>query len=703
MSKEKRLPEIIIKDFMTPNPVCIKPEDTIREVARIFSDKKIDGAPVVDVKGNLVGIFTKSHLLRAVSSRKDLDSPVKCLMKRDVVTIKETDTPEDGWSLGWTKKVGRLPVVNEEGRLTGMWTRTNLVRAFEKKALDTINTLNAVLQYAHNGIIAIDRRGIVITFNKAAGKIVGISPEEALGKPIEEILPNTKLLEVLKTGESQFSQKHKINKTTVLTNRTPIVAEDGAIIGAMAVFQDLSEIESVSAELEIVKNLNHELDAIFESSYDGIVIANGQGVLIKINKAYERITGLEAKKLIGRSVYDLVKEGVISESATAKVLERRKEVTIFQKIKTGKEMLVTGSPIFDHKTGEIKYVISNCRDLTELNELQRKLDETAQLSQKYYSEVQRLRAQQLEVENILAKSVPMKKILELAMKVAEVDCNVLILGESGVGKEIIAKLIHKHGPRAEGPFIKVNCGAVPENLLESEFFGYEGGAFTGAKKEGKPGTFELAEGGTLFLDEIGELPLSLQVKLLNVLQDREYTRLGGTKPIKVDVRLIAATNKDLKAEVEKGNFRLDLYYRLDVINIRVPPLRERKDDILPLLLFFLNNYNHKYRQNKKLTSEVIDLFYNYNWPGNVRELENIVERIVVTGETDYITVDSVPEYIRKAGSGLYGIMKFQDERRKLESLYNQYQSTRKVASILGVNQSTVVRKMKKYNISARKR
>lgn len=694
-----------IKDFMTPNPVCIKPTYSILDVAKIFHRKKIDGAPVIAENGGIIGIFTKSHLLSAVIARLDLDTPVEKLMNRTVVTISEEDTPEDAWNLGWTMKVGRLPVVNDSGSITGMWARTNLVKAFEKKANDTISRLNAVLLSANNAIIAVDKTGNIITFNKSAAKITGVYPENAIGNPIEGILNNTRIMEILKTGESYLSQKQRINNIAVLASYNPIW-EDDEIIGAMAVFQDMSEIEVVSAELEVVKQLNAELDAILESSYDGMVLADPEGILLRANRAYERITGLDTKTMIGKSVAELVRTGIISRSATLAVLEKKNTVTITQTVKTGKELLVTGSPVFDVVTGEIKFIINNCRDLSELNDLQQKLDETTQLTEIYFNEIQMLRAKQLRHGEIIAKSAAMEKVFGMALKVAEVDCNVLLLGESGVGKDMITKVIHKNGPRAGGPFIKVNCGAIPEHLLESEFFGYEGGAFTGAKKEGKPGTFELADNGTLFLDEIGDLPLNLQVKLLNALQDKEFKRVGGTKPISVNFRLVAATNKNLQAKVEDGTFRLDLYYRLDVVSIIVPSLRERKDDILPLLLFFLNKYNSKYGQDKKLTSEVIDLFYSYSWPGNVRELENIVERMVITSESDYITADAIPEHIKKYEPYKYSehvaepeVLRPSDEKRKLENLYEQYQSTRKVAKVLGVHQSTVVRKMKKYNLT----
>jgi transcriptional regulator with PAS, ATPase and Fis domain len=304
----------------------------------------------------------------------------------------------------------------------------------------------------------------------------------------------------------------------------------------------------------------------------------------------------------------------------------------------------------------------------------------------------------------------MKKVFDFAARVAQVDSTVLITGESGSGKEIVAKTIHKLSKRKDGPLIQINCGAIPENLLESELFGYEPGAFTGASKEGKLGMFELAENGTLFLDEIGELPLNLQVKLLRVLQEREIVRVGGIKPKKINVRIIAATNKDLEKMVEKGMFREDLYYRLNVVRIKIPPLRERKTDIPPLIQHFLRKFNEKYEMNKKISPEVIERLIAYDWPGNVRELENLIERLVVIVIEDIIELKHLPDYLQASinsdhfqvsVSGIIPLKKASEdlEKQLISKALQKYGSTRKAAQILEVDQATIVRKAKKYNIT----
>ncbi len=308
---------------------------------------------------------------------------------------------------------------------------------------------------------------------------------------------------------------------------------------------------------------------------------------------------------------------------------------------------------------------------------------------------------------IIAYSVEMGRVLHLAGKVAQVTSTVLILGESGVGKEVVARFIHNASLRRNAPFITINCGAIPQNLLESELFGYEAGAFTGAKRDGKPGMIEIASLGTLFLDEISDLPLDLQVKLLQVIQERRLTRVGGIQPIEVDIRIIAATNRDLAGMVEKGEFRADLFYRLNVVPIVIPPLRNRRDDVIPLIYHFLAKHNSAHGYNKTISREARESLTRYSWPGNVRELENLMERLIVTLEGEEISVEDLPAYVKgEADTGslnviVKGIMPLREaveevERQIIKHAQEKHETTYDMAEALGVNQSTVVRKIKKY-------
>ena len=452
-----------------------------------------------------------------------------------------------------------------------------------------------------------------------------------------------------------------------------------------------------------VKGLITELEAIINSSYDGIFITDGTGVVLRMNEAYERITGIKAAEILGCNMASLVTDGVYDQSVTMLVMERLESITINQIVKkSNKHILVTGNPIFDEQ-GRLFRVVTNVRDVTELNRLEQKLSKTKEERQKYQAELSHLRSLQVKDSDIVYRSRAMAAVLELAGKVADVSSNVLITGESGTGKELVAKYIHRKGKGDKKPFIRINCGAIPDNLMESELFGYEAGAFTGAKKEGKPGLFELANGGTLFLDEIGELPLFLQVKLLRALQDRTVTRVGGVAPIKIDVRIVSATHRNLDQMVKVGTFREDLYYRLMVVPIHIPPLRDRQEDIPLLAVHFVEKLNGSFGFTKVLLPEVVDRLAEYAWPGNVRELENVIERMIVTTPADEMDMSALPASVAarhnlpKTGTKLKEAVAA-TERFLLEASLDKYGSLQAAADALGIDRTTCFRKAFKYGL-----
>jgi PAS domain S-box-containing protein len=448
---------------------------------------------------------------------------------------------------------------------------------------------------------------------------------------------------------------------------------------------------------------NEELRTIIHSIYAGIYLADGEGKTLMVNSIYETMSGIPARELVGKNLKDLVNEGYFTESASLVVIQTKSPATVIYTCKTGKKLMAKGKPIFD-KNGKLVRIVNTVWDITELMNMENRVEEARKFASAEGKQKSRLEA----MEDFVARSDKMLGVLDLAMRVAKVDSTVLILGESGVGKEIIAKIIHKAGRNNQGPFIKVNCASIPENLLESELFGYEKGSFTGANKEGKAGMFELANGGTILLDEIAELPVHLQAKLLRVLQDKEIIPVGGTRARKVDVRVIAATNRNLTDMVKKGTFREDLYYRLNVVPIYIPPLRERREDIYSLLVYFMGKYNKKYNTNKKLSNDIIEKLTHYPWPGNVRELQNFVERMIVITKDEDISYEDIKDYFigrydedflgEKRGELTLKEQLEEVEKAAVEKALRHYGSTRKAADALGVDQSTVVRKAKKYNI-----
>lgn len=451
--------------------------------------------------------------------------------------------------------------------------------------------------------------------------------------------------------------------------------------------------------------LNRALDAIIENSYDGIYITDQDGITLYTNSAIERITGIPKEYYIGKSVDQLIKRGILNTSVTHKVVKLRRTVSVVQDNFAGKETLITGSPVFNAE-GEIEQVVTNIRDLSDLNELMHELTKANELNNQYKQEIEKLR-KITSKDGVVFVSDKMKMIYEIAERISDIDATVLILGETGVGKDVLARNIYNRSIRSKkGDFIKINCGAIPADLLESELFGYEGGAFTGANQKGKPGMFELAESGILFLDEVGELPLQLQVKLLRALQEREIQRIGGTKPKKIDVRIIAATNRNLSEMVKSGDFREDLFYRLNVIPITIPPLRERREDILALTDLFLTKANEQYKFSKEIDSRLKEYFYQHDWPGNVRELINIVERLVVLTDNRILSINDLPEEYQPENRNQPNLnatltLKEAVERAEKEILTKAaqtYQTTYEIAEALESSQATIVRKLKKYRL-----
>ncbi len=562
------------------------------------------------------------------------------------------------------------------------------------------NYWNEILDSMHNGVIVINREGLIVVVNQAAAEMMNYPKQKALGIRIDIAMPNTKLLNVMETGLVEYNQRMEIANRVIISNRGPI-KKGNVIIGAVAVFQDISDFEALSDQLDTVKTINKELDAIIESLDDGIVVSNNKGFILRVNHAYQQMTGISSQEYVGKHVRELVKEGYIRRSVTEMVVERNSKVTILD-IRNNKELLLSGNPVYD-EDGELVRVVTAIRDVTQLNSLKEQLAESEETKNRYYQELEHLRSQQ-PFRKIITNNPEMRQKLDLAYHVAHVDSTVLILGESGVGKELIAQLIHRASKRSKEPFIKINCGAIPANLLESEFFGYEPGSFSGALKEGKPGLFELAQGGTLFLDEVGEIPLDLQVKILRVLQDREITKVGGKKAIKLDVRIVAATNRDLQVMIQEKSFREDLFYRLNVVPIILPPLRNRKEDILPLVTEFLAKFNQRYGYQKWIHPDVMDRLLNYDWPGNIRELENTIERLVVTSREECIMLENLSGIPTGASypsdqpiSSLKKVLESEEKRLILEA-YQRLRSTRKAAVVLGISQSSLVKKLSKYNI-----
>ena len=471
----------------------------------------------------------------------------------------------------------------------------------------------------------------------------------------------------------------------------------------------LHEVQAVEEEAYL-HLISQELYAITDSMHDGLWIIDGNGTTLHVNKALKRIANIEPEEMIGKSVSVPLLEGKFSAAVTLEALEQKRIITRFDDYPNGTRCLNTSTPIFDKK-GDIWRVVACIRDITELESLQKRLADAERTA--FLRQEEAVALPQNSEKKLIATSKLMRRCMVELEKAARAPSGILILGETGTGKTYAASYIHQKSPRSNGPFISVNCAAIPSTLIESELFGYEKGAFTGANRTGKKGYFELADKGTLLLDEIGELPLSMQAKILHVLDGQGFRKIGGEKELRVDVRIIAATNRPLEQLVSSGRFRADLYYRLRVLSICMPPLREHPEDIPALMMFFLDKACTRYDTMKTFSPRVIDCFGKHSWPGNVRELRAAVEFLAAMTEGSVISMRDLPSYLlgdvlkKEEDESVPDLpeeaLSFKEaienlERTLISEALADTGSTYKAAARLGISQSTVVRKAKQLQI-----
>jgi transcriptional regulator with PAS, ATPase and Fis domain len=555
----------------------------------------------------------------------------------------------------------------------------------------------------------VDQERKIVNCNDSGIKMMKTIREDVINKSAKTLFNGEHIDTVFSSNETILNELEITDKTSVLVDYSPITNFNQKVEGVLIIVQDLPMVEKMAMEIEHIKNLNKDLNAILSTIYDEILVVNNKGELIRYSDSFiSEFWRRDLKDFIGKNLIDLEDKGLFSPSVTRLVIEHKKKVSIVQETDNGKKILAVGNPIFDEK-GKIERIIIASRDITETTKLKTELREIKKITNQYKQELDTFKSKNKVFEKLIYCSSKMERVVEQINKISNFSSTVLISGESGVGKEVIAQAIHQLGSRSNQPFLKLNCGAIPENLLESELFGYTQGSFTGADKNGKVGYFKKADQGILFLDEIGEMPLSLQVKLLRVLQEQEVIPIGSTTPIPINVQIVAATNKRLEKMVEEGTFREDLFYRLNVIPIYIPPLRERSEDI-PLLAFhFLQQLNKKYNKNYHLSPDALNLLEVYPWPGNIRELQNMIERLAVSADDSTIDGDFVNEFLsashhfRKAKPTFTQIMPLHEAQNYVEEqlillAMKRYKTTTKAAKALGISQSSVSRKYQKILI-----
>ncbi|TWD98778.1 transcriptional regulator with PAS, ATPase and Fis domain [Neobacillus bataviensis] len=593
-----------------------------------------------------------------------------------------------------------------DGKSAGYIQREDVLAELFKQENKSVDLLKIILTSIPMGIFVLDKEKTIINCNDAGLKMIKSTAERVLNFPAENIFSKERIQQVFSTGKTLLNHLEITNEMGVLVDYSPILNYDHEVEGIIIVVQDLPMVEEMAMEIEHIKDLNKDLNAILSSIYDEILVVNAKGELIRFSEnILHDFWNVDLKELIGKNILELEDRGLFTPSVTRLVIEKKKKVSVVQDTLNGRKILAVGNPVFNEQN-ELDRIIVASRDITETTRLKSELQEMRKISEKYKKELDDFKTKDRFLKKLIYCSPKMEKIMHQVKKIADFSSTVLLHGESGVGKEVIAQAIHQLGKRSDQSFLKLNCGAIPDNLLESELFGYAKGSFTGADKNGKDGYFKQADGGILFLDEIGEMPLHLQVKLLRVLQEHEVIPIGSTIPIKVDVQIIAATNKNLAKMVEEGTFREDLYYRLNVIPLNIPPLRERTEDISLLAFHFLQQLNERYERNYHLTPDAINVLEFYSWPGNVRELQNIIERLVVTADHSAIDAEFVSQFLslgyqhKKMKPVITRVIPLQDaidyvEEQLIVMAMNQYKTTTRAAKALGISQSSVSRKYQK--------
>ncbi|WP_240689310.1 sigma 54-interacting transcriptional regulator [Ammoniphilus sp. YIM 78166] len=684
---------IVWSEILESIPPSVDVACTIAEALALFQTIPHKLAMVQQEK-RIVGYIDVSSILEQLRSSLDIQQVIR--YDQDMLMVPEQSPVE------FYHNISVVLGVNEKGEITGF---IRMEEARSKLNETKLEQMNRILNGAGIGIVTTDSHFHISFVNEMGEKILGVDRSFLMNRNYKILLEtNRDLGEVLK-GKQLFNVASSFNFKQIIGNCSPFVVQ-GQISGMVHIFGQREQWEEGVSELEFVRHLSEDLQAIYSSSREQILVVDGTGKIIRIAGTFLKEYWMteDPQDLIGRDVKELEKEGRFGPNVVELCKRKQGKVSSIQETVEGRKVWSVANPVFHGDKLEKVVIISH--DMTEMDRLRQKLEIAQQQSESYKHELEDLMERTGQRKTLLYRSQIMEDTVDEMRRIASVDSTVMLFGESGVGKEVFAHAIHESSKRKDQPFIRVNCGAIPENLIESELFGYEKGAFTGADLKGKPGFFELAHKGTLFLDEITELPLNMQVKLLRVLQEREIVRVGGIRTIPIDVRIISATNRDIRERVEEGQFREDLYYRLNVIPISIPPLRDRPGDIASLAMHFLQKFNHTYEKEKSLSREALEILENYHWPGNVRELQNVMERIIVTTRHDYIEGHDILPILyadrssKKIKPMVFDLMPMKDAIAELESQLIQlalrkHGSAAKASQILGISPATISRRMNK--------
>lgn len=693
---------MLMSDMMTRDVPLLRLTDNLKQGVELLRWTKLDALPVVDEDDFLIGIFTKANVLDAFLVGADSSEIITQHFNPQVVTV-EADAPyREVEQRAKQSSVGTGVVVDKEGKALGIFTKVDMILALFREAEQLATKLNTVYQAMPNGIIVVDRNNRIQQINPSGEKILGLEQEGLQGHLFSNVFPGLNLSGVLKQSQHLIGVQTEMNQVSVLCNISPV----GEGAGAVIVFQALTDFEQVALELDATKRLYETLLTVTNIAYEAIFVVDDQGKITLVNEAACHFFGKKEKELLQQPI-----DQVIANSRLLRTLKTGMAETNEIQVIHGRPYIVSRLPIV--REGKIIGAVGKIifQKLEEVKELAQRFAEMDHELNFYKEQVGTTRLP-ITFNQIISVSQDMRRLKQEAEIVARGNSTIMLTGESGTGKELFAEAIHQASLHRKGPYVKVNCAAVPENLLESEFFGYASGAFTGAQKGGKAGKFAVANGGTLFLDEIGDMSLNLQSKLLRVLEDRCFEPVGSNDSVKVDVRILAATNKDLIQMVASGEFRSDLYYRLNVISFRLIPIRDRSDDIIPLVHVFLERLNKDFgKRIVGITPDVHKILVGHRWPGNVRELKNVIERAVNFASGELLELEDLPFYLREEEQkmplslrkewNLESAHEHLDKETLEKALLKMNGNKSEVARLLGISRSWLYEKMRRYDINSR--
>ncbi|MHA6260459.1 sigma 54-interacting transcriptional regulator [Sporosarcina sp. CAU 1771] len=687
-----KLPQLI-----TPIKHFLFPESTLQEAIELMKRSKWNTIPVLNNTRQVVGVFTRTELYDALLDGKPMDTIIAPLMKTDVITF--TVNSSNLWLQRDLEKskVGMAIVVDEEGKVVGQVTKTDVIFALLETTKSLQQRQEEILDISGLGALVIDQHYRIVYSNPKFCLMSNYTESELLHMDVSNVISKIQL-ESMRQSDHYRLRIGEFNTLARISEHQIPKGERGHII----LFQDITDVEKMAQELQTVLKMKSIMQTVINNTYDGLIMIDEFEMITFISPSLQELFALEEKKVLHQSVDDVFPQLELSKTIKSGTPEFSDMMEV-----NGIRYTVHRIPVFqdDELIGVIGKI--SFRGLNEMQEVFKRFEKREMDKQK--TSVRQRETTRFTIDQIITQDEQMEKLIRSTYKMAKGTSTVLIRGDSGTGKELFAHSIHSSSPRKDSPFVIVNCAAIPEHLLESEFFGYEEGAFTGAKQKGKKGKFELANGGTLFLDEVGDMSLQLQAKMLRVLQDKEFYRVGGVEQIQVDVRIIAATNRPLEEMVASGEFREDLFYRLNVISFEIPPLRERKKDILLLsksLIKDLNRLNGVSITGIDPLAEQVML--DYDWPGNVRELRNVLERATIFADHGKIELEDLPQYVvNKVGvpakaelEELKISLLEKAEKETIEQVLEKTSGNKSQAAILlGMSRSVLYDRIKKYQIA----